>query len=74
MAQQTNWETPVSVNPQKGFRIHLLVFVLATPVIWLVWYLTDRTHPWPLWSTPAWAIGVLFHYLGVFVFKKSKNN
>lgn len=61
------------INPKKGFKIHLLVFLLVTPAIWLVWYLTDRTYPWPLWSTPAWAIGVLFHYLGVYVFKKSKN-
>lgn len=62
------------INPQKGFRIHLLVFLLATPTIWLAWYFTDRTYPWPLWSTPAWAIGILFHYLGVYVFKKIHNN
>jgi len=61
-------------NPRRGFRIHLIVFLLATPAIWLVWSLTDQAYPWPLWSTPAWAIGLLFHYLGVFVFKKSKNN
>lgn len=68
-------KNPVTpVDPKKGFRIHLLVFLLATPAIWLLWYLTDRTYLWPLWSTPAWAIGVLFHYLGVFVFKKSKSN
>jgi hypothetical protein len=74
MTHQASWGTSAPVNPKKGFRIHLLVFLLATPAIWLVWYLTDRTYPWPLWSTLAWAIGVLFHYLGVFVFKKSKNS
>ena len=74
MPHQTKWETSAPINPQKGFRIHLLVFFLVTPAIWLVWYLTDRTYPWPLWSTPAWAIGVLFHYLGIFVFKNSKKN
>ncbi|MDX1941562.1 MAG: 2TM domain-containing protein [Saprospiraceae bacterium] len=74
MKNQTNWDAPASINPEKGFRIHLLVFLLATPAIWLVWYLTDTTYPWHLWSTGAWAIGILFHYLGVFVFNKSKNN
>lgn len=59
-------------NAVLGFRIHLLVFLLATPVIWIVWYLTDTTYPWPLWATPAWAVGVIFHYLGVFVFKKKE--
>lgn len=58
------------VNPKKGFRIHLLVFLLVTPAIWLLWSITDRSYPWPLWSTPAWATGILFHYLGVYVFKK----
>ncbi len=70
MSNQPNWSVPAEINQKKGFRIHLLVFLLATPVMWFVWYLTDRSYPWPLWSTPAWAIGILFHYLGVFVFKK----
>ena len=70
----SNWPAATNENLKKGFRIHLLVFLLATPVLWLVWYLTDRTYPWPLWSTPAWAIGVLFHYLGAFVFRKSVNH
>ncbi|MFC0778779.1 2TM domain-containing protein [Flavobacterium sp. HJSW_4] len=59
-------------NPKLGFKIHFLAFLLATPIIFLIWYLTDTTYPWPLWSTSAWAVGVLFHYLGVFVFRKNK--
>ncbi|MFX1704080.1 2TM domain-containing protein [Chitinophaga sp. CC14] len=74
MSQSKQFAATTPINAAKGFKIHLIVFLLATPAIWLVWYLTDRTYPWPLWSTPAWAIGVLFHYLGVFVFKKSGNS
>jgi 2TM domain-containing protein len=74
MTYPKKWDAATPINAAKGFRIHLIVFLLATPAIWLVWYLTDRTYLWPLWSTPAWATGVLFHYLGVFVFKRSKNN
>lgn len=70
MTYQTNRNAPVPIDSKKGFRIHLVVFLLATPVIWLVWYLTDTTYPWPLWSTLAWAIGIVFHYFGVFVFRK----
>ncbi|OQP49802.1 hypothetical protein A4H97_28355 [Niastella yeongjuensis] len=73
MAYPNQWSEG-SVNPRKGFRIHLLVFVLSIPGMWIVWYFTDRSYPWPLWSTIAWGIGVLFHYLGAFVFRKSKNN
>lgn len=61
-------------NAKLGFRIHLLAFIVLTPIIWLVWYLTDTTYPWPLWTTPGWAVGVLFHYLGVFVFGKKQHN
>lgn len=74
MTHSANGCTVVSINPKKGFRIHLLVFLLAVPAIWLVWYLTDRTYPWPLLSTLLWSTGLLFHYLGVFVFKKSQTN
>jgi len=72
MTHQHQWAVITPLNLKKGFRIHLLVFLLATPTIWLVWYFTDRTYPWPLWQTPAWAIGIVFHYLGITWFKKKK--
>nr|WP_295926503.1 2TM domain-containing protein [uncultured Dyadobacter sp.] len=62
------------VNSEKGFNIHLLVFLLTVPSIWLIWSLTDQTYLWPLWQTGAWATGIVFHYLGVFVFQKSKRH
>ena len=73
MTYQTNWDVSAQTSLKKGFRIHLLVFLIAVPAMWIVWYLTGGRYMWPLWSTPAWAIGVLFHYLGVFVFKRSKH-
>lgn len=73
MIHQTNWAPQSIESLKKGFKIHFIVFLLATPAIWLIWYLTSTAYPWPLWTTPAWAIGVVFHYLGVFVFKKNKS-
>ncbi|GGM96915.1 hypothetical protein GCM10010967_33360 [Dyadobacter beijingensis] len=70
MTNLTKWDEISKEKAKKGFRIHLLVFVLVTPAIWLVWYFTAQSYPWPLWSTPAWGIGLLFHYLGVYVFAK----
>lgn len=60
-------------NPLRGFRIHLLVFLLTIPALWITWYFTDRTYIWPVWNTIAWTIGIMFHYLGAFVFKKAIN-
>jgi len=73
MTHQNQWGTITPIDPKKGFRIHFFVFLLVSPIVWIIWYLTDTSYPWPLWNTGGWAIGVLFHYLGVFVFKKSKN-
>ena len=72
MNHQTNWTQQSIESLKKGFRIHLIAFVAGVPAIWLIWYLTSTTYPWPLWTTPAWAIGVVFHYVGVFVFSKEK--
>lgn len=71
MTHSSTGYNDTSAPSKKGFRIHLIVFLLATPAIWLIWYLSEQAYPWPLWSTPAWAVGVLFHYLGITVFRKS---
>jgi hypothetical protein len=63
--------TNAHIDPKKGFKIHLLVFVLTIPAIWVIWFFTDKRHLWPAWQTAAWGIGLLFHYLGVYIFKKN---
>lgn len=70
MKQALSVYAPKLKNAKLGFQIHLLVFLLLTPANWIIWLLTDVTYPWPVWSTSGWATGLLFHYLGVFVFKK----
>lgn len=73
MRHLADGHTVAQINPKKGFRIHFLVFVLTIPAIWLIWFFTDRNYLWPVWQTAAWGTGLLFHYLGVFVFRKNKN-
>lgn len=74
MTHITNRYTATTIDQKKGFRIHLLVFLLTIPVIWMIWYFTNSTYTWALWQTAAWATGLLFHWLGVFVFKKAKTH
>ncbi|NMH27398.1 2TM domain-containing protein [Flavobacterium silvaticum] len=64
----------VHFNPKKAFRIHLLVILLTTPFIWIIWHLTEKSYPWPIWPTLGWTLGIIFHYLGITVFKKNPNN
>jgi hypothetical protein len=72
MRHLANEQKVAQINPEKGFRIHLLV--LTIPAIWFIWFFTVRTYLWPLWQTAAWGIGLLFHYLGVFVFRSKKTS
>ena len=45
------------------FRTHLIVYFVIISMLWVVWYLTGRSYPWPLWPMAGWGIGVIFHYL-----------
>ncbi len=72
MKTKLNIDTKTSKNPKLGFKIHALVFLLVTPVIFIIWYLTDTTYPCALWSHIFMGNWSSFHYLGVFVFRKNR--
>ena len=59
---------------QKRFSIHLTVFLITIPALWLIWYLTGLGYPWPVWNTSFWGAGILFHYMGVRIFKGRNAN
>ncbi|WP_374759451.1 2TM domain-containing protein [Dyadobacter fanqingshengii] len=68
MIHQTNW-VHAPINSKKRFKIHLLVFLLATPAIWLWWQLTGSTSPWHLWAIAAWTKVLQVHFLRAIVSK-----
>lgn len=72
MTTQNQSTTGSLINYKKGFRIHLLCFLIGIPSAWAVWAVTDRTYLWALWQTLGWGVGIIFHFLGVYVFKKSR--
>ena len=58
-----------------GFKSHFFTYMAMVPFFWLIWLLTgaERTDtglPWPVWPMTGWGIGLLFHFLGVYVFHK----
>ena len=59
---------------KKDFYYHLGVYVGVNILIIGVWALTDVgpdiEYPWFIWSWIVWGIGILFHYLWVFVFER----
>ena len=59
------------VEEKKGFFIHFTIYILVNILLVLIWaFPAGGGYPWFLWPLGGWAIGLLFHFLGVFVFSK----
>jgi hypothetical protein len=57
------------VEAKKGFFVHLTVYIVVNIMLVLIWaFAAGGGYPWFLWALGGWGIGVLFHFLGVFVF------
>ena len=62
------------VEEKKGFFIHLSVYILVNSLLVIIWaFPSGGGNPWFLWPLGGWGIGLLFHFLGVFVFSKKSN-
>jgi len=59
------------VEEKKGFFAHLTVYVLVNTMMVLVWvFLARSSHPWFVWTLSGWGVGLVLHYLSVFVFSR----
>ena len=61
------------VEEKKGVYIHFVVYLAVNVLLVIIWWVTgspgDR-FPWFFFPLGGWGIGVLFHFLGVFVFSR----
>lgn len=55
---------------RASFKAHLIIYVLANLLIWLIYillmYSLSVSFPWALFPTIGWGIGLAFHYFFVF--------
>jgi hypothetical protein len=59
------------VEEKKGFFIHFIVYIVVNIMLVLIWaFAADRGFPWFIFPLGGWGIGLLFHFLGVFVFER----
>ena len=57
------------VEAKKGFFIHITVYIVVNIILVLVWaFAAGGGFPWFIFPIFGWGIGIIFHYLGVFVF------
>lgn len=61
------------VEEKKGFFIHFTVYILVNILLVIIWATSGAGYPWFLWPLGGWGIGLLFHFLGVFVFSRRSN-
>ena len=52
---------------QRGFRTHVLVYLLTNAFLSLVWYFADRhAFYWPLWVEAFWGIFLVVNGVNSF--------
>ena len=63
------------VEEKQGFFVHLTVYIVVNIVLVLIWaFVAGGGFPWFIIVLGGWGIGVLFHFLGVFVFEKKSDS
>lgn len=78
--------TPEGRDPQlwriaearASFRTHLVTYLIINAFLWALWFFGNQNAgrtgiPWPAFASFGWGIGLVFHYLGAFVFTKSNS-
>ncbi len=62
------------VEEKKGFYIHFTVYIVVNIMLVLIWaFAAGGGFPWFVFPLGGWGIGVLFHFLGVFVFGRQSD-
>jgi len=62
------------VEEKKGFFIHLTVYIVVNIMLVLIWaFAAGGGFPWFIFPLGGWGIGILFHFLGVFVFERKSD-
>ena len=58
------------VEEKKGFYFHFIVYILVNIMLIIIWAVTGAGFPWFIFPLGGWGIGILFHFLGIFVFSR----
>jgi hypothetical protein len=58
-----------------GFKRHLATYIVINALFWALWYFTDHNDeqsgfPWPIFPMLGWGVGLMFSFLGAYVFVK----
>jgi len=63
-------EAKKRVKEKNDFYVHLTIYLIVNSILIITWALSGGGYPWFLWCLGPWGIGIVAHFLGVFVFPK----
>ena len=63
-------EAKKRVEEKKSFRTHFVVYIVVNILLVIIWATTGAEFPWFVFPLGGWGIGILFHFLGVYVFSR----
>jgi hypothetical protein len=63
MQSPTDKQLHEIARKRVDFKTHIVVYVVINAALWIIWFVTGRGYPWPVWPMVGWGIGVLFHYM-----------
>ena len=75
METEKNEQLWLIAKKRVKFKRHLATYIVINTFLWILWYFTDNKNnevgvPWPLFSMLGWGIGLMFSFLGAYVFIK----
>ncbi|MDA1049645.1 MAG: 2TM domain-containing protein [Planctomycetota bacterium] len=61
------WRAYCRAGAKLGFHIHLVAYITVNLLLVFINYSTSPQYLWFRWPLLGWGIGLLFHWLAVFV-------
>ena len=55
------------VEEKNGFYWNLGAYIVVNAGLVSIWFFTGAGYPWFVWPIIGWGIGLVFHFLGVFI-------
>ena len=57
------------VKEKIGFYVHFVIYLLVNGFLYAQWFwITEGTgYPWVIPTTVGWGIGIVAHFVGVFI-------
>lgn len=59
-------EATKRVHKKINFYRTLTSYLIINAFLWILWFMTGSSYPWPVWVSLGWGIGLAFQGLDAF--------